>query len=142
MTYLTGDEKPSLDDLEHHGVKGMHWGQRKARATGPEIRTARSKVHLEADKVRQQAKKAKQAAGTKSASRENAKLSKMKVDFLNNPDRATAARMTRGEKFASILLTGVASPLTVVSVGAIAGSSARARTIEKRQQTGYYNKKP
>jgi hypothetical protein len=30
MTY-SYEEKPSLEDLSHHGVKGMHWGVRKAR---------------------------------------------------------------------------------------------------------------
>lgn len=30
MTY-SYEEKPSLEDLSHHGVKGMHWGVKKAR---------------------------------------------------------------------------------------------------------------
>lgn len=30
MTYIYGQTKPSLEDaLAHHGVKGMHWGERK-----------------------------------------------------------------------------------------------------------------
>lgn len=27
---MIGEEKPSLDDLEHFGVKGMHWGKHKS----------------------------------------------------------------------------------------------------------------
>lgn len=35
MTYIIGQEKPSLDDLSHFGVKGMKWGHRQAQpATG------------------------------------------------------------------------------------------------------------
>lgn len=135
MRHLVGQDKPSLDDLAHHGVKGMHWGQRK---TGTEIRVARGHVAGQKAAVRQQEKKASAAVGTKNAAKEEAKLRKMKIDFLNNPDRVTAAKMSRGEKIASILLTGVASPLTVASVGAIAGTSARSRVIAKRQQSGYY----
>jgi hypothetical protein len=37
MTYSNG-EKPSL---EHHGVKGMHWGVRKARTGNIDQETAR-----------------------------------------------------------------------------------------------------
>lgn len=34
MTFLMGQEKPSLEDLlEHHGVKGMQWGVRKKEDT-------------------------------------------------------------------------------------------------------------
>lgn len=34
MTTYFGEEKPSLEDLEHFGVKGMHWGVRKNDAPG------------------------------------------------------------------------------------------------------------
>jgi hypothetical protein len=40
MTY-SYDEKPSLEDLAHHGVKGMHWGVRKARTGNIDKETAR-----------------------------------------------------------------------------------------------------
>lgn len=34
MTYIAGDKKPSLEDaLEHHGIKGMHWGVSRAGRT-------------------------------------------------------------------------------------------------------------
>lgn len=34
------EDKPSLDDLAHHGVKGMHWGVRKA-GTAPAAKISR-----------------------------------------------------------------------------------------------------
>ena len=34
MTHIIGAEKPPLDELVHFGVRGMHWGVRKARVAG------------------------------------------------------------------------------------------------------------
>lgn len=34
MAHIVGHEKPPLQDLVHFGVRGMHWGVRKARPTG------------------------------------------------------------------------------------------------------------
>lgn len=34
MTYIIGQEKPTLDDLSHHGIKGMKWGHHKAQPSG------------------------------------------------------------------------------------------------------------
>lgn len=34
MTMIVGQDKPSLEELAHHGVKGMHWGVRKERDSG------------------------------------------------------------------------------------------------------------
>lgn len=52
MTQLVGDEKPSLDDLIQYGVKGMHWGTRRAiakkadklKARDPKQATTREKL--------------------------------------------------------------------------------------------------
>lgn len=42
MTYLIGaDDKPSLEELVHFGVRGMHWGVRKSRTPGVSARTDR-----------------------------------------------------------------------------------------------------
>lgn len=30
MTFLNQDKPPLEEVIEHHGVKGMHWGQRRA----------------------------------------------------------------------------------------------------------------
>lgn len=40
MTY-SYEKKPSLEDLAHHGVKGMHWGVRKARTGNIDRETSR-----------------------------------------------------------------------------------------------------
>lgn len=45
---IVGQEKPSLDELAHHGIKGMHWGKRKTISTVPstpeEIQAHRAKI--------------------------------------------------------------------------------------------------
>lgn len=44
------DEKPSIDDLAHFGVKGMHWGVRKAApASAPNLHTRSKGVTVRAD---------------------------------------------------------------------------------------------
>lgn len=130
---IVGQNKPSLAELAHHGVKGMKWGHRKASAL--EIRTARSNLHDQKSDISAQAKKAKAATGTKNASAENKKLSDMKASFLANPDRVIAARMTRGEKFLTIIGGSIALPGAGLIPGTaiVLGTSARSRSIAKQQ---------
>lgn len=133
---IVGQEKPSLEELslQHFGVKGMHWGVK--RGVGPEIRRARRSVM--ADKVALRDQK-RVISGTKRGSAERTKAKKkfadMKVNALNNPDRAMAVRLTRGEK-AALLLFNSTNPVSFAgAVGAIAGTAIESRVIAKRQQS-------
>lgn len=123
------EEKPSLEDtIQHYGVLGMRWGIRK-HATGGEVRLARKSAAKTEDAV----KKAKLAVDAGVASKEV--LAKAKLAHLNNPDRITAARITRGEIAASaILLTPITAGVLVV------GSQFKSRAIESRQKVGYYDR--
>ena len=52
MTVIVGQEKPSLQDLAHFGVKGMRWGQRMAeRRTQRRTLRALDKKNRKADNV-------------------------------------------------------------------------------------------
>lgn len=130
------DKKPSLEELSHQGVLGMKWGHRKM-ATASQIIAARGKLNSQrkdlanqVDKVHDTTKK-----GTPARTKEVKKLQEMHTTFLKNPDRVVAARMTRGEKAAALVLGGPAG------LAAILASSASSRRIEQKQDTGGFNKK-
>jgi hypothetical protein len=111
---------PSLDELtvvEHHGVKGMHWG---VRAAG--IHSARRNVAAAKKTYNKEQLKFVKGQTTQKS------LSKAKMTFLQHPDRSTAVLLTAGEKVAVGLLF---TPLTAV----IAGSTGKAvsKGIEARQ---------
>jgi hypothetical protein len=131
MTQFVGFEKPSPEEsLEHYGVLGMKWGRTRARANGTQIRAARRNVRRQAEDVLDQKDVVKaKTKGSAERAKEQKKLDKMKSNFLDNPDRVIAARLTRGEK---IVLAILATP--PVAAGAIAGSSAVSRAIEQRQE--------
>lgn len=131
MTQFVGFEKPSPEEtLEHYGVLGMKWGRHRAKANGTQIRAARRNVRRQAEDVLDQKDKVKsQPKGSASRAKEQKKFNKMKMDFLDNPDRVIAARLTRGEKIALVILATPAG-----AAGAIAGSSAVSRAIEQRQE--------
>lgn len=122
------DEKPELnaDTLEHFGVKGMRWGVRNKKTAG-QIRTARrnvAKARLDYNDARDQYR-----AGTgKKTTVKNTRLA-----YLNHPDRATAARVTKGEVFIAALLISPAG-----AAGLAAGSQVRSRAIDANQRTGKY----
>lgn len=130
MTQFVGFEKPSVEDsLEHYGVLGMKWGKTRARANGTQIRAARRNLGRQASDIADQRDKVKsKEKGSTARNKEQKKLDKMKTDFLNNPDRVIAARLTRGEKAIAIILLTPAG-----AAGAIGATSAVSRAIERRQ---------
>lgn len=138
---IVGAKKPSLNELSHYGVLGMKWGHRR-KATGAEIRQARRNVRKQEAGIDVQIDKVAAAKqGSAQRAREMRTLKNMNAAMLKNPDRVIAARMTRGEKIATLLVTGVGGPTGLAGLGAIAASSARSRRIEYKQETGQYDKK-
>lgn len=134
---MIDDEKPPLDELVHFGIKGMQWGVRHKPAAGRgftlkpgrstgEIRLARKSVRKDAKAVNKEVLKRLVGKSSKEAVREK------KLTFLTNPNRATAARMTRGETLAIALL---ATPATAAL--AVGGSQFQSRLITSRQKQGY-----
>ena len=108
----------------------MKWGRHRAKANGTQIRAARRNVRRQAEDVLDQKDKVKaKPKGSTQRAKEQKKFDKMKTDFLNNPDRVIAARLTRGEKIALAILATPAG-----AAGAIAGTSAVSRAIEQRQE--------
>src|SRR5687768_17881483 len=81
----------------------MKWGQRK-KYTGAEIRTARKELRVQNKKYREEARKVNDLAeGSAARKAGEKKLEKLNREYLNNPARVAAVRMTRGEKFSSLL---------------------------------------
>lgn len=131
---MMNEENTSSDELAHYGVMGMKWGVRKS-ATGKDIRAARNRLQVKANKYQvQQDKALATARGSAARDREVKTLRKMESDFKKDPDRVIATRMTRGEKAAALIVGG---PLGLVP---IAATSAASRRIEFKQETGKYNK--
>jgi hypothetical protein len=138
---ILGQEKPRLDDLQHFGVKGMKWGVRK-QASAADIKGARKRFGRRVDDFHDAGKQLRKTTKRGSAQRAagQKKLAKTRMSLLNDPDRATSFRMTRGEKWliASIgavgtVATAGAAP-AVVGAGIIAGRSLASRAIEAKQK--------
>jgi hypothetical protein len=137
VTVMRGQEKMSLEDaLVHYGVLGMKWGKSRAKASSGQIHDARdrqmSRVEVVGDAKKALVKDSRtRLKSGRAAEGPSAKLKKnlddAEKDFLDNPDRAIAVRMTRGEKALSLALAG---PVGLVLIGA---TSATSRRIEQKQ---------
>jgi hypothetical protein len=120
-------------ELVHYGVKGMKWGVRKAVSTR-EVHGARARLEVKQHEYSSQKRAVRKAKSPKAKANQKAKLNQMKVDYLKDPDRVTAARMSTGEKVVATLFAGP------VGVGAAGVASYTSRVIDARQRTGYYDK--
>jgi hypothetical protein len=142
---ILNDEKLSMEELaestglKHFGVKGMKWGVRNAPTTG-DIKSAREKVSGQRDAVKKQKQR---VSNTEKGSAQRAsaekKLSAMKMKLLKNPDRATALRLTRGQKWAvaggmigGFVVSG-GTPIVPIGIGAAAATRyALRKNVEKK----------
>lgn len=133
MTTFDGQDKPSLEYLVHHGVKGMKWGHRK-KVTTSDIKDARQRLRKASNKYGSLEDKlsygseSKTPAAKKRDAQIQKQLDKMDADFKNDPDRYVAARLTRGEKAVTVILGG---PVGLAAIGA---QSAVIRVGESRQR--------
>jgi hypothetical protein len=134
MSVMDGLDTNLDDILAHHGVLGMKWGHRRA-ASGSDIKSARNRLMVKQDELRTARKAVRKAKEPHEKAMAKMELASKKTEFLKNPDRVTASRLTRGEKAVSLLL---APGLGAVGVGI---SSAASRRIEKKQDEGAYDKK-
>ena len=137
-------EKPGTpaEVLEHHGVKGMKWGVRSARQTSKEFARRYPTGQSRAKEIR----RARMAVSKNVKAIDRAKspaAHKKAVDiYLKNPDRATAKRLTRGEKATLGIMAGVFGVTGIVPLavgGAVAGQHVHRMVIEKKQARGAYN---
>ena len=116
-------DKPSPEELVHYGVKGMKWGHRK-RVTSADIRAARSRVRRQ-ESALGRAEDAMTNPNTGKVNRTAAKnFKQLETQFHKTPDRATALRLTTGEKF-------ILAALGPVGVGAAAGQLASRKLTER-----------
>jgi len=114
----------------------MKWGVRR-KASTQDIKGARTRLKRESSAYRQESKKLSGATGAKKTALE-ADLRKRQQKYLNNPDRVIAARMTRGEKFVSVLLGAQSGVGLAGAAAGIAGTSGLSRRIEYKQEKGKY----
>jgi hypothetical protein len=122
-----------LDEfLEHYGVVGMKWGQRK-KGNAYDIHRARQSTKKKSSEFADAKENSKR---THRGNRAAAKIlaQEKKIEALKNPDRVLSSRLTRGEKAVAILLGGP------IGLGIIAGTSIRSRRIEYKQETGAYDR--
>lgn len=137
------EEKPPLDELVHHGVKGMKWGVRKGSyPSTSEIHGARNRLQKQQNKISKQRRKVVKETIKRSSKAPvaRAKLKDMKKSMLKNPDRVTALHMTNGEAALHALL--LSHPITAPGVVTnVAAREIAARTVQRRQAKRAYDKK-
>jgi hypothetical protein len=128
-------EKPgSPSEILHYGKKGMKWGVR----TAPKTSAGRTQAiqRARAGQIGTRTHYATEARGS-------AARAKAKKVHLNNPDRATALRLSRGEKVTLGIIAGVlavpSAGIVPAAIGVGVGANVlQRRHIEKKQARGGY----
>jgi hypothetical protein len=126
-------EQQGAEFLAHYGVLGMKWGQHRAKANAHDIHAARTRLardRVAVDRAHNKASKVKDPQQRQAA---KASADRLHANYLNNPDRVIANRLTTGEKVLTALF------LTPVGAATVIGAtSARSRRIERKQDKGKY----
>lgn len=132
MTQIFGGETPEIKDLEHFGVLGMKWGHRKTGTTA-EIEGARRRMDARR-RQRDDAEDRRDLAprGSKAAATADKKFQELSKKLDEDPDRVLAARLTRGEKVASLLLTGPFG-LIPITIGSLESRRAEFKLDKKNK---------
>lgn len=128
------------EELAHYGIKGMRWGVR-SHIPSSQVRAARARINKQSAGLDRKAAEILVTTKRGSAAREAGKktLRDMHVDFLKNPDRVVAMRMTLGEKIAAGLLTATGAGAPAVGA-AVLGQQIVSRRVQFKQETGAYDK--
>lgn len=114
MTYLMGEEKPSLKEtLEHHGVKGMKWGVSKndgttgrRRASTQEILDARATHAARWQKIMAADQDVRLATNKKGKDAALKVVEKYAKQIHNTDDARVANMYTKGERVANTIVLG------------------------------------
>jgi hypothetical protein len=154
-------EKPgSPEELVHYGVKGMRWGHRRHQSGPPAVTKTKgwkawqnaSQKNVDAHNKRRSARTAARKASGKPSSddiqlararnnmrytkivvaKTHAEREKAKKAYLNSPDRATARRLTTGEKVVFGVM--LALPPTTIPAGLVLGTNLAIRKGVERKQ--------
>lgn len=131
-------EKPGTpSELAHHGVPGMKWGRRSPRTIAFNKKYSTNQKRTDAIlRARGNTEAQRIAYRTE---RNPTKKIELKKAYLKNPDRATALRLTRGEKVVNGIIAGVLPLVGTVAIGAGVGAQMTTRrSIERSQASRAY----
>lgn len=127
-------EKPGTPgELVHFGTKGMKWGVHRTQGTHQfkkDFPTAGARFN----EIRRARLSVETTKNVYKSAPKGPERQKLKEVHLKNPDRATALRMTRGEKAVYTIFTlgvPVALPISLAVDAAVLSRVGRRRALEK-----------
>lgn len=116
MTDLNGQDKPSLEDLAHHGVKGMKWG---VTHDDPRVGSRPSSVKPLSPRSQAEAKKAYLAAVERAANKPMSKEDRLK-EGIKNEEKSQAKQNPSEANSTKKGLTPQQKKLALEAAGAVA----------------------